>query len=73
MLNKSVNFDSIKEIESIKIEPQVTFADANGNIRSDNVNGVFAVQVRIEDDFHRVDTTNKKPTINIFSSRRTSL
>ena len=57
-------------IEVNSIAPQVTFADANGNIRSDNVNGVFAVQVRIAEAFHRVDTTNKKPTINIYEGNK---
>ncbi|MEE1058258.1 MAG: hypothetical protein U0K92_02630, partial [Treponema sp.] len=57
-------------IEVNSIAPQVTFADANGNIRSDNVNGVFAVQVRIAEAFHRVDTTNKKPTINIYKGNK---
>ncbi|MBQ1972176.1 MAG: Ig-like domain repeat protein, partial [Treponema sp.] len=67
----TVNYDVEGPIIEVnKIEPQVTFADANGNIRSDNVNGVFAVQVRIEDDFHRVDTTNKKPTINIYEGNK---
>lgn len=67
----TVNYDVEGPIIEVnKIEPQVTFADANGNIRSDNVNGVFAVQVRIEDDFHRVDTTNKKPTINIYKGNK---
>ena len=67
----TVNYDVEGPIIEVnKIEPQVTFADANGNIRSDNVNGVFAVQVRIEEDFHRVDTTNKKPTINIYKGNK---
>ena len=67
----TVNYDVEGPIIEVnKIEPQVTFADANGNIRSDNVNGVFAVQVRIEEDFHRVDTTNKKPTINIYEGNK---
>ena len=57
-------------IEVNSIAPQVTFADANENIRSDNVNGVFAVQVRIAEAFHRVDTTNKKPTINIYEGNK---
>ena len=69
----TVNYDvegPIIEVNKNKIEPQVTFADANGNIRSDNVNGVFAVQVRIAEAFHRVDTTNKKPTINIYEGNK---
>lgn len=57
-------------VEINAISPLVTFADANANIRTDNVNGTFAVQARIAEAFHRVDTTNKKPTINIYEGNQ---
>lgn len=57
-------------VEINAISPLVTFADANANIRTDNVNGTFAVQARIAEAFHRVDTTNKKPTINVYEGNQ---
>ena len=52
-------------IDVTSITPQVTFADANGEIRDDNVNGIFDVVARIADSYNRVDTTVNKPTIKI--------
>ena len=53
-------------IDVTSITPQVTFADANGEIRDDNVNGIFDVVARIADSYNRVDTTVNKPTISIY-------
>ena len=58
-------------IDIYSVSPKVTFADANGIVRSDNVNGIFEINARIADAFNRVDTTVNKPKLNIYKGNNT--
>ena len=58
-------------IDIYSVSPKVTFADAGGIVRNNNVNGIFEISARIADAFNRVDTTVNKPKLNIYKGNNT--
>lgn len=59
-------------IEITEISPLVAFEDVNGQLRNDNVNGIFDVKAIIIDSYHRVDTSINKPIINVYKGNSTA-